>query len=59
MRTTHVLLVFQQNYKGRKALALAHPNKNPPPPHPTFKNILAPKMRHCAWQRDNNVNIIK
>lgn len=57
MRTTHVLLVFQQNYKGRKALALAHPNKNPPP-HPTFKNILAHKMRHCAWQRDNNVNII-
>ena len=57
MRTTHVLLVFQQNYKGKEALALAHPNKNPP--HPTFKNILAQKMRHCAWQRDNNVNIIK
>ena len=59
MRTTYVLLVFQQNYKGRKALALAHPNKNPPPPHPSFKKILAHKMRHCAWQRDNNFNIIK
>lgn len=57
MRTTHALLVFQQNYKGKEALALAHPNKNPP--HPTFKNILAQKMRHCVWQRDNNVNIIK
>lgn len=57
MRTTHALLVFQQNYKGKEALALAHPNKNPS--HPTFKNILAQKMRHCAWQRDNNVNIIK
>ena len=32
MRTTHALLVFQQNYKGKEALALAHPNKNPPPP---------------------------
>lgn len=33
MRTTHALLVFQQNYKGKEALALAHPNKNPPPPY--------------------------